>query len=335
MAGISRSNSPLARPGRKFQSYIARLRSKTFRQLSRLVLTRVWPVSIVTAYFYRLKFSTLWHDFTNRKSRSALARQSLSLSEVQTRQLHELRTTGICIDTAHELYSKTQILRLKREAQSRYKHPKIEQQLTQRKSIDGAKWYVIRAFGRTPPPLNSAITDIILHPGLLGVVNSYLGCWAKLRFVDLWMNLEADDSEPAIDSECWHRDNEDLRIVTLFVYLNDVGTEQGAFNYIKRSHRDGIHGDVFPANPPFGSYPSSEDIFAQIPTSTITTCVGGEGTTIICDTSGLHRGGRVTSGSRLLLTARYFTEAGIDRIAYECDQDNKSQLSESGSFALR
>ncbi|MBX2882166.1 MAG: phytanoyl-CoA dioxygenase family protein [Granulosicoccus sp.] len=150
----------------------------------------------------------------------------------------------------------------------------------------------------------------------------------------MWYNIAAHEHERPIDSEIWHRDNDDLNVLTLFLYLDDVSSENGPFSYIKKSQRGGKYDHIAPAVPPLGSYPSSEEIYPQIPVEQIIQCEGLRGTAILSDTSGLHLGGRVKSGSRLVLTARYVTNAGIDRYSYVCEPSSSNNSTPRERFLL-
>lgn len=312
----------------------ARLSAKTPRQLWRYCFTRIWPLSILGGYFYTIIFSQKWHQHTNQEAQQAHTGSRVVLSSTESRLLSTLNSCGIFVDRDHTLFSTEQIENLVSSLDRFWTNPRIAFQLDNRKSIDGSKWYVIRAFGKKPPPLSREIQGILFNEALLNIIGGYLGAWPKLRYVDLWHNLAADTDELPIDSEYWHRDSEDLHVVTLFLYLDDVGKDQGPFSYIKKSQRGGKYGHIAPAHPPLGSYPCSDVIFERIPVGNIVHCPGPQGTVVLCDTSGLHRGGRVNRGKRLLLTARYFSCAGIDRIDYITESPISADLDPRVRFLL-
>ena len=106
--------------------------------------------------------------------------------------------------------------------------PEIQSQIIRRKSKDGAKWYVIRAFGLRPTlAVTKQLAEVFLNERLLHIVNGYLGLCCRLMYLDVWYNLSINGSEPGIDSEYWHRDNHDKNIVKLYVYLDDVDEHRG------------------------------------------------------------------------------------------------------------
>jgi len=301
-----------------------RATAKSALQFFRYIFTRIWPLSYLGQWYYAVWFSNAARYRKNRIARESYRRQEEGLTDSESKALSTLKTDGVYLDQENLLFSLREVEKLNAAVTPIWNKAPITRQIENRKSINGAKWYVIRAFGKHPPPLPIEFQDIIFSKRLLNVVSAYLGMWPKLRYVDVWYNLEASKNEASIDSERWHRDAEDLHILTLFLYLDDVGTDQGPFNYIKGSQRNGIYGDIASANPPIGSFPTNVEIFSHLPEDSVCTYIGKRGTAILCDTSGLHYGGRATKGRRLLLTARYFTCSGLDRIPYTLASDNKS-----------
>jgi hypothetical protein len=66
---------------------------------------------------------------------------------------------------------------------------------------------------------------------LLGMVENYIGLPVKFQGVHLRRDFS---NEKPVTTELWHRDDEDRRIIKVFVYLTDVGEENGPFEYIPR-----------------------------------------------------------------------------------------------------
>lgn len=161
---------------------------------------------------------------------------------------------------------------------------------------------LIRPQGRLSP--DHPLLKVALDVKLLEVVASYLGLWPCLHSVAGWLNYPVNT--PAETSQLWHRDPEDLRIIKVFIYLQDVGEEQGPFTYI-------------PKTQPFGSG-ARRALQCQAKRVDDTrmerffrrgrwqVCTGPAGTMILADTVGFHRGGRPTAGTRLLVTFTYTSQ---------------------------
>ena len=229
------------------------------------------------------------------------------------------------------------LIALQADAEKFLSRPEQREQIQTRQSSDGAKWYVIRALGLNPRgPVPNSIANVALDDRVLSIVNSYLGLSSRLRYVDLWYNLAAQPGEPPIDSEHWHRDNEDVKFVKLFFYLDDVDDGTGPLTYIRGTQPGGAYADVFPAQPPRGSYPPESLLQSAIPSSQIKVCTGKAGTLVLYDASGFHRGGRATDKPRRLMVATYASDAAIDPIRYRLqDTSRYERLSPAARYAIR
>jgi hypothetical protein len=91
-------------------------------------------------------------------------------------------------------------------------------------------------------------------------------------------------------SQLWHRDHEDIPVLKLFLYLSDIGPAQGPLEYLRGSHR----GDVDLCAPQ--KYVLGTLV---VPPERVVSCTGPKGTALLVNTSGIHRGGRITEGYRL------------------------------------
>jgi Phytanoyl-CoA dioxygenase (PhyH) len=66
---------------------------------------------------------------------------------------------------------------------------------------------------------------------LLSLIENYIGLPVKFQGVHLRRDFA---NEKPVTTELWHRDDEDRRIIKVFVYLTDVGEENGPYEYIPR-----------------------------------------------------------------------------------------------------
>jgi hypothetical protein len=57
------------------------------------------------------------------------------------------------------------------------------------------------------------------------------------------------------------------------------------------------------------------DVAKSVPADEIATFTGPKGTLILCNTSGLHRGGFATAGPRVLATATYCSPASLKALS--------------------
>ena len=150
---------------------------------------------------------------------------------------------------------------------------------------------------------------------LLDVANAYLRLWAKLSYVDFWYTAQQPESDERVASQNWHVDFDDKHLLKAFVYLSDVGPDNGPFEYVPSSQPGGRHHAVRPWSPMgYGRVPD-EDVARSVPSEEIVRFTGPKGTMILCNTSGLHRGGFATAGPRVLATATYCSPASLKALS--------------------
>ncbi|GIU93819.1 MAG: hypothetical protein KatS3mg012_0276 [Gaiellaceae bacterium] len=146
---------------------------------------------------------------------------------------------------------------------------------------------------------------------MLDVANAYLGMWSKLEYVDLWYSVPQPEEATRVSSQRWHRDFNDRKLVKVFLYLVDVDTDTGPFQYAAGSAPGGPYGDAWPWRPLGENYPPEEELERRIPPEAIHTFTGPRGTLLFCNTAGFHRGGFATARPRVLATATYSSPASL------------------------
>lgn len=170
-------------------------------------------------------------------------------------------------------------------------------------SDNSSKNYLINLLSKRDVHLpDSTLLKLALDAKLLEIVAGYLGLWPRLDAVNAWLNFPTDS--PAVKSQIWHRDPEDLKIIKVFIYLVDVDKDRGPFTFIPKTHPFGANAGKVPA------HEDSERIQADemnrvFPPESHLVCTGPANTMILADTVGYHRGGKPHSGNRILLTFTY------------------------------
>lgn len=163
------------------------------------------------------------------------------------------------------------------------------------------------------------LVDTFNDPRLVDMIEGYLGCVPTLYSINAWWSFPA--SEPQlIHSQHFHRDIDDWRFVTLFLYLTDVDagsgphqivegsrSAEGLTALIEKARKAGKNVDGFNVRDSFvetaGGKLSSdcEHLFE----SAIVNATGPAGTMWLVDTTNLHRGLLPTRSPRLVVWARY------------------------------
>jgi hypothetical protein len=313
-----------------------RLRSKSPRQLIRSILIRLWPLSLLVRSYYSARRSRWYRDRANCKAREAFLANPRLLNDVQRQCFEELREHGATSISAEKLFNDADLLaRLQREANRLLSAPDVRKQIDNRRAPNQPKWYVIRALGyRMEISLSDPLVELFTHPELLAVITHYFGMRTRLAYADIWYNLPARDGEPSIDSERWHRDHEDTQIVKVYFYLDAVDNAGGPLQYVRGSHATGKYAKLYPAKPPFGSYPPAGAVEKNIDANACQVFTGPAGTLVLCDTAGLHRGGRTTIKPRILITGMYVSNIGLEKRTISLDNPQRWENAELESRYL-
>jgi hypothetical protein len=171
------------------------------------------------------------------------------------------------------------------------------------RSSGGSKDYLVQLipFGQEFSS-DSPLLRVALDKKLLEIVSLYLGMWPRLNAIAAWLNFPSAD-EPK-QSQLWHRDPEDLKIIKVFIYLVDVDENRGPFCYIPKTHPFGAGAGTVPKHAQKKTI-TDEEMRAAIPADGWMTCTGPANTMVLADTVGYHRGGKPRKGNRILITFTY------------------------------
>jgi hypothetical protein len=156
---------------------------------------------------------------------------------------------------------------------------------------------------------NDLISDVTIQklvsdPTILKIAQDYLGTLPVLDFVVMWWHTKSKspDKEAA---QFFHFDMDRLRWVKFFFYITDVGPENGPHIFVPTSHSDnGL---------PFGlrknGYKRLEDNQVKIhfKQESWQQFIGPQGSMIVEDTRGLHKGKHVENGDRLVFQIQFTT----------------------------
>ena len=138
--------------------------------------------------------------------------------------------------------------------------------------------------------------NIANHPVVLEVAARYLGCMPTIDDLVAWWSIPGRAAPQ--EEQFFHRDNDAIRFIKLFIYLSDVVADEGAHELIQGSHnrsrllhrrRRYADGEVYSA------FDRSDRIVIE----------GKFGSAFMEDTFSLHKGAVPRTRHRLLFQARY------------------------------
>jgi Fe-S-cluster containining protein len=163
------------------------------------------------------------------------------------------------------------------------------------------------------------LVDFFNQPAIIDFIEQALGCVPTLYSLNAWWSFPAR-SQSDLGAQHFHRDTDDWRFVTLFLYLTDVDAGSGPHQLVAGSHtlegteklvaraRAAGMGDVpFDALDSFKNYfgidfsARCERLFGQ----SVIDIAGEAGTIFTANTVAIHRGLVPTKAPRLIAWARY------------------------------
>ena len=80
------------------------------------------------------------------------------------------------------------------------------------------------------------LLDLITNPNLTSIVEEYFGCPPTLTLLNTFWSFPDQKQDPH-ETQLFHRDTNDFKFLTFFVYLTDVDEKSGPHCYIKYTHR--------------------------------------------------------------------------------------------------
>lgn len=134
-----------------------------------------------------------------------------------------------------------------------------------------------------------------LEQNVLAAVTGAMGMIPHLESIDV---IESKPSSQLSASQLWHYDVNDERIIKLFVYLEDCGSENGPFTFIPADASQRVARNV-------GHYVDDNCLSKAVPKSTWEKVEGTSGTAFLIDTGRCYHFGSRCQKSRVAMIATY------------------------------
>ncbi len=152
---------------------------------------------------------------------------------------------------------------------------------------------------------NPAMQQLMADPTFLAIAEVYLRTHPILSMMNLWWSAAYGDQPGGAAAQEFHFDFDPPPIWLLFfVYLSDVGAENGPHVFVRGSH--------VAADPAAGPLRArgyvripDDDIAAAYGQDSIVELRGKRGTVLAVDTRGFHKGKMLTKGQRLMAQLTY------------------------------
>jgi hypothetical protein len=140
-----------------------------------------------------------------------------------------------------------------------------------------------------------------MSPGILNIVGNYLKVEPILNLPESWFSfpVEALKVESA---QNWHVDCDRVKWIKVFVYLTDVGEDNGPHSFVAKSHKNW-------RLPVTNSRFTNDQVLSKFFLGDLKTFVAQKGTVIFEDTRGIHKGSRLNAGYRFILQLEFSTDS--------------------------
>lgn len=294
---------------------------------------------VVARIYHRIRNTNfVYWGIINKEGSDLLKKEKIVLNDKEKEILQTLQRDGIAIVHFSDLLPQNKFDALKSYADTRWKHPDVVKRFNERhSSVKNGKllskdYFLINLWeGEKILDLSNPFIKFSLEESVLRIINTYLKTFSKFRGWHLQVTTPMPEGDRRYGSQEWHRDPEDNPLIKTFLYMNDVTEGAGPFMYLRYSHDQGKWNHLFPQQPPRGSVGKEEDL----PKEDVVVATGKAGTFVLCDTSGLHRGGYATTANRFMYTSVYTTPGSLWPIIFKYGPkiDNQN-LSKQAQFAI-
>lgn len=147
------------------------------------------------------------------------------------------------------------------------------------------------------------VQDLLADTSLLALVQDYLGCAPTADVLGMWWHTAFQDHPDSMAAQYFHFDMDRFKWLKVFIYLTDVGPDNGPHAFVRGSHRTG----AIPSHILQRGYVrlSDEEVAEHFPAKDILAFTAPRGSIIVEDTRGLHKGVHVRDGARLVLQLQF------------------------------
>ncbi len=147
------------------------------------------------------------------------------------------------------------------------------------------------------------VQRLMASPSILSVAQSYLQSTPIADVTSMWWHTAFSDQPDEEAAQFFHFDMDRIKWLKFFIYLTDVGPDNGPHCFIKGSHR--VKGIPSPLLAKGYARLLDEEVFRYYARDQMIQFLAARGTVIAEDTRGLHKGLEVHSGDRLMLQIQF------------------------------
>lgn len=146
---------------------------------------------------------------------------------------------------------------------------------------------------------NDDVQMLLADHSILSLAERYLGTRPRFDILSMWWHTNFHSQPDSEAAQYFHFDLDRLKWLKVFIYLTDVGPDDGPHSFIAGSHvSNGIPQELLSKG---YARLSDEEVEAHYGTGREVQFNAPRGTIIIEDTRGLHKGNAVRGKHRLIL----------------------------------
>jgi hypothetical protein len=147
------------------------------------------------------------------------------------------------------------------------------------------------------------VQSLLADGSLLTLVQEYLGCMPVADVLSMWWHTNFHDKPDSNAAQFFHFDMDRFKWLKIFIYLTDVGADNGPHAFVEGSH---ITGGI-PVSMLKRGYVrlTDEEVLMAYSPEKIHSFSAPRGSIIIEDTRGLHKGVHVKAEARLILQLQF------------------------------
>lgn len=150
---------------------------------------------------------------------------------------------------------------------------------------------------------NSDVQALLADTSLLALAQAYLHARPRADVLSMWWHTNFHSQPDSEAAQYYHFDLDRIKWLKVFIYLTDVGPDDGPHSFIEGSHRTG---GIPPSLLRRGYVRlSDEEVLEHYPAERQIEFSAPRGTVIVEDTRGLHKGKAVHGRARLILQLQF------------------------------
>ena len=162
---------------------------------------------------------------------------------------------------------------------------------------------VIYDFDKAAILSNESVQALLVDPVILKIAQAYLQSEPVADMLSMWWSTAFKDKADGEAAQLYHFDMDRIKWLKVFVYLTDVGADNGPHYFVSGSHRTG----GIPRELLMKGYTRLQDaeVARHYSLKDAVEVTAERGSILIEDTRGLHKGQHVRKGHRLMLQYQF------------------------------